>query len=84
MGKFKIEFFLAKKCQKWSFFSFLKVFDKKLQFLSLVLAENFLKSSPKCLLACVSSGTRMKVQNWGFFWPESVKKWAFFAKNPVF
>ena len=36
---------------------FLKVFDWWLQFLSLVLAENFLKSSPKCLLACVSSGT---------------------------
>ena len=36
-------------------------------FLSLVLAENFLKPSPKCLLVCVSSGTCGKIQNWGFF-----------------
>ena len=35
--------------------------------LSLVLVENFLKSSPKCLLACVSSGTSGKIQNRGFF-----------------
>ena len=35
--------------------------------LSLALAENFLKSSPKCLLACVSCGTRGKIQNRGFF-----------------
>ena len=35
--------------------------------LSLVSAENFLKSSPKCLLACVSSGTHGKIQNWRFF-----------------
>ena len=33
--------------------------------LSLVLAENFLKSSPKCLLACVSSGNHWKNQNLG-------------------
>ena len=38
-----------------------------LQFLSLVLAENFLKFSPKRLLAYVSSGTRGKIQNWEFF-----------------
>ena len=52
--------------------------------LSLVLAENFLKSSPKCLLACLSSGTRGKVQNWGFFWPKSVKIWQFLTKIQFF
>ena len=62
----------------------LMVFDIYLQFLSLDLAENFVKSSPKCLLACVSSCTRGKIQNGGFFRPKSVKKWSFLPKNHVF
>ena len=41
--------------------------------MSLVLAENFLKSSPICLPACASSGTHGKIQNQGFFWPKSVR-----------
>ena len=49
-------------------------FDLQLQFLSLVLAENFLKSSPNCLLACVSKGTHGKIQNWGFFLAKKVSK----------
>ena len=70
MGKSKIGDFLAKKCQKMA------IFDKNLVFegfwlinsiLSLVLAENFLKSSPKSLLACVISSTHGKIQNRGFF-----------------
>ena len=47
--------------------------------LSLVLAENLLKSSPMCLLACGSSGILWKSQNRGFLWP----KIAIFDKNPV-
>jgi len=38
----------------------------------IILAEIFLKSSPKCLLACVSSGTSGKVQNLGFLGPKGV------------
>ena len=41
---------------------------------------NFLMSSPKYLLACVSSGTRGKIQNWGFFGKKSVKNGNFLAK----
>ena len=55
-----------------------------LQFLSLVLAENFLKFSPICLLACASSGTHGKIQNQGFLWPESLKKWPFLPKIQFF
>ena len=68
--------------KKWQFLPeilFLKVFDFQLQFLSLDLAENFLKSTPKCLLACVS-GTHGKIQNWGFF-AQKVSKRAIFTKN---
>ena len=68
-------------CQKSSF---LKVFDQYLQFLSLVLAENFLKSSSKYLLVCASSGTCGKIQNWGFFWPKNVKKLPFLPKIQFF
>ena len=39
------------------------------------LAENFLNRSPKCLLACMSSGTCGKIQNLGFYGP----KWANFC-----
>ena len=63
----KLGIFLAKKCQKMAIFAknpvILKVLTNNFN-LSLVLAENFLKSSPKCLLACVSSVTRGKIQNW--------------------
>jgi len=52
--------------------------------LSLVLAENFLRSSPTCLLGWVSSGTRGKRQNSEFFWPKSVKKWPFLPKIQFF
>ena len=41
--------------------------------MSLVLAENFLKSSPKCLLACVSGGTHGKIHNRDFFRLKTVK-----------
>ena len=30
--------------------------------------------SLKCLLAFVSSGSRLKIQNWGLFWAKSAKK----------
>ena len=49
--------------------------------MSLVLAESFLKSSPKCLLACVSSGTRGKIQNWGFFGQKVLKNCHFCQKS---
>ena len=35
--------------------------------LSLVLAENFLKPSPKCVLVCISTRTPGKIQNLRFF-----------------
>ena len=41
------------------------------------------KSSRKCLLTCMSSGTRGKIQNLGFF-GQKVSKIAIFAKNLVF
>ena len=87
VGKFKIGDFFAKKCQKIVIFcqksSFFEGFSLITSILSLVLAENFLKSSTKCLLACASSGIRGKIQNWGFF-GQKVSKIAIFAKNPVF
>ena len=81
-------FFWPKSVKKRPFFFpkiqfFFKVVDLLLQFLSLVLAENFLKSSPKCILACVSSSFRWKIRNWGFF-GQKVSKMAIFAKNPIF
>ena len=48
------------------------------------MAENFLKSSPKYLLACASSGTHGKIRNWGYIWPKSVKKLPFFPKIQFF
>ena len=83
----KFGIFLAKNCKKRANFARNPVFEVFLLITSIFdldLAENFLKSSPKCLLACVSSGTRGKIQNWGFFWPKSVKKWPFLPKIQFF
>ena len=66
------------------FFVIFAVFGAKLQILSLFLADNFLKCSPKCLLACMSSGTRRKIQNLGFFWSERGKFWPFLADFGIF
>ena len=52
--------------------------------MSLVLAKNFLKFSLKCLLACMSSGIRRKIQNLGFFWSERGKIWLFLADFGIF
>ena len=85
MGKFKIGDFLAKKCRKMANFALNPVFCRFLTnnfifCLSLVSSENFLKSSPMCLLVCRSSGIHGKVQNWRFF-GENI---GIFDKNPVF
>ena len=51
--------------------------------MSLVLAENLLKSSLISLLVCVSSFTCGKIHNQEFF-GQKVSKMAIFAKNSVF
>ena len=67
MGDFFLEKFIFALFGQICVFGPLEAEKWPIGLLSLVLAENFLKFSPKCLLASVSSGIRWKIQNRGFF-----------------
>ena len=77
-------FFWPKSVKKWPFLPkilFLGGFLPITSIFVISLDENSLKSSPKCLLACVSSGTRGKIQNWGFFGQKVSKNGHFCQKS---